>query len=67
MNKQQQNDKPTLHLTDAKEVTLTDVLDLFRKLTGREPTAEEVKGAWAEREKSTLLAHPHLISRPDCA
>jgi hypothetical protein len=44
------SEQPELHLSDAKEMTLADVFNLFRKLTGREPTAEEVEEARREWE-----------------
>lgn len=40
--------KPELHLLDAKQATFEDVIDLFRKQTGREPTAEEIEEARRE-------------------
>lgn len=42
------NDKPALHLTDAKAVSFEQMMNLFRKLTGREPTAEEIEEARRE-------------------
>jgi hypothetical protein len=42
--------KPERHLLDAKEATFGDVIDLFRKLTGREPTPEEIEEARREWE-----------------
>ncbi len=36
---------PQLHLSDAKPMTIDDVLNLFRKLTGREPTAKDIEEA----------------------
>jgi len=46
------NDKPTLHLLHPDEVTLDNIIQMFRKLTGREPTPEEVEEARAEWEKT---------------
>jgi hypothetical protein len=52
MNEPQQPDKqPELHLTDAKQLTFAQMMDLFRKLTGREPTAEEIEEARTEWEQ----------------
>ncbi len=39
-----------LYISDTKAMTLEDVLNLFRHLTGREPTPEEVAEAKAEWE-----------------
>jgi hypothetical protein len=49
----EQTDKPALHLVDAKEITFEQIIDLFRQLAGREPTAEEVEEArreWQDEE-----------------
>lgn len=43
-------EKPELHLADAKQMTLDDVLNLFRRVTGREPTPEEIEDARREWE-----------------
>jgi hypothetical protein len=53
VSEEQQTDKPALYLVDAKEITFEQTIDLFRKLTGREPTAVEVEEArreWQEGE-----------------
>ena len=42
------DEKPRLHLSDAKQMSVEDVIDLFRKLTGCEPTAEEIEEARQE-------------------
>ncbi len=39
------DEKPELHLSDAKQMSVEDVIDLLRTLTGREPTAEEIEVA----------------------
>jgi hypothetical protein len=57
MSEQQQHDKPTLHLIDTKKMTLDHVLNLFRKLTGREPTLEAIENVrrrWAVKRKPSL-------------
>jgi hypothetical protein len=40
--------KPRLHMSNTKGATFEDMIDLFRKLTGREPTAEEIEEARRE-------------------
>jgi hypothetical protein len=50
MSEQQRNDKPTLHLLHPQEITFENIMEMFRKLTGREPTPEEVEEARAEWE-----------------
>ena len=55
MSEEQQSDKPAFFLVDAKEITFEQTIDLFRKLTGREPTAEEVEEARAEWEAEDEL------------
>lgn len=51
MSEQQQNDKPELHVLNPRTATLAQVINLFCKLTGREPTPEEVEEARAEWER----------------
>jgi hypothetical protein len=52
MNEQQQHDKqPELHLTNAKQLTFEQMIDLVRRLTGREPMPEEVEEARREWEQ----------------
>ena len=47
-------DKPSLALLPGKEMTLDDIRKMFVKLTGREPTKEDLEKARAKWEK----AHP---------
>ena len=46
------DDKIKLVLADAKEMTFEDSLEFFRKLTGREPTPEDIEEAREEWEES---------------
>jgi hypothetical protein len=49
MSEQQQHDKqPDLHVLNPRTATLAQVIDLFRKLAGRERTEEELAEAKAE-------------------
>jgi hypothetical protein len=54
MNEQQQDNQPELHVLNPRTATLEDVLNLFRKLTGREPTPEEVEEARAEWDQADM-------------
>jgi hypothetical protein len=45
--RQQRHQDPSLHLTEVGEYELGAVLDLYRQLLGREPTAAEVAEAKA--------------------
>ena len=45
--------KPELHLADPRGLTFEKLLEMFRRLTGREPTPEEVervRAKWADFE-----------------
>lgn len=43
--------EPELHLRDANQMTFQNMMDLFRKLNGREPTPEEIEEARTEWDK----------------
>jgi hypothetical protein len=43
--------QPELHVLHPRTMTFADVLNLFRKLTGRELTAEEIEEARTEWDK----------------
>jgi hypothetical protein len=43
-----ESNKPELHLLHPDEITFENLLEMFRDLTGREPTPEEVEEARAE-------------------
>ena len=45
-------DKPELHLLRPNEITFENVMEMFRRLTGRDPTPEEVEEARREWEKA---------------
>jgi hypothetical protein len=48
------SDKPELVLIEGKDITFEDITGMFRRLTGREPTPEEVEEArqrWAAKRK----------------
>ena len=51
MRRKPKNDKPTLHLLHSNEITFENIMEMFRKLTGREPTAEEVEEARLEWDR----------------
>lgn len=46
-----ENDKPALHLLNGSEITFEMLGQLFAKLTGREPTAEEIEEARREWDR----------------
>jgi hypothetical protein len=51
MSDQQKHDKPPeLHVLNPRTATFADVMEMFRSLTGREPTAEEIEEARREWE-----------------
>lgn len=55
MSEPQQHDKPPeLHVLNPRTMTFADAIEMFRRLSGREPTPEEVEGARAEWEALPL-------------
>jgi hypothetical protein len=49
------DNKPTLHLASVRAMSLQSLGGLYRRLTGREPTDEEMAGLrvrWARIEKT---------------
>jgi hypothetical protein len=50
MSEQQHDKPPELHVLNPRTATLAQIIDLFRRLTGREPTPEEVEEARREWE-----------------
>jgi hypothetical protein len=42
---------PELFLLQCEDTTFADLMEMFRKLTGREPTAEEIEEARREWEE----------------
>lgn len=46
-----EENKVDLHLANARAMSLDDILNLFRKVSGREPTPEEVEEARREFEQ----------------
>ncbi len=52
MNEPQLRDKqPELHVLNSRTMTFEQMMDLFRRLTGREPTAQEIEEARRDWEK----------------
>ena len=50
----EQTEKPELVLADTRKMTFADTLAMFRRLTGREPTAEdtaEARKLWDEAKR----------------
>ncbi len=50
MSEQQHDKPPELHILNPRTATLAQVIDLFRRLTGREPVPEEIEEAQVEWE-----------------
>src|SRR5262249_7931848 len=57
------NDKPTLHLPPPDEITNDNIMEMFRALTGRDPTPEEVEEARAEWAVSRRAFRPSRDGR----
>ena len=47
---QRHDNPPELHVLNPRTMTFEDMMAMFRRLTGREPTAEEVEEAKREWE-----------------
>jgi hypothetical protein len=48
-------EKPTLHLLDAgDDLTVEDLVDFYRALTGKEPTPEELQEAQVWQRESGI-------------
>jgi hypothetical protein len=63
VSEQQHDQPPELHALNPRTMTLAQIIDLFRKLTGREPTAEEVKEANLTGLGHILLGKGPLLIR----
>jgi hypothetical protein len=51
MSEQQHDKLPELHILNPRTATFENVMEMFRRLTGREPTAEAVEEAEREWEQ----------------
>ena len=58
MSEPEQQDKPTLHVLKTRTLTFADMMKMFRRLSGREPTGEEVEEARAEGRKPSKSDQP---------